>query len=126
MAATVQPTPIPSQRTPTPQQRRAILDKIDENSTNGRYKGDISDEKLAKALGVPRAWISEIREEFFGWPDRNERDGIVTAEHAKFAAKLEQLVKDSDDLNKLVVEYRKSIDALRAELKSTFERLAVK
>lgn len=63
-------TPIKAEEPPkmTKEDRRIIFAKIDENyidETNG-YSGDWSDEKIAKDLNVPRAWVSQIREDNFG------------------------------------------------------------
>lgn len=52
----------------TKEDRRIIFAKIDENyidETSG-YSGGWSDEKIAKDLNVPRAWVAEIREHNFG------------------------------------------------------------
>lgn len=52
----------------TKEDRRIIFAKIDENyidETSG-YSAEWSDEKIAKDLNVPRAWVSQIREENFG------------------------------------------------------------
>lgn len=49
---------------------RAIDDQWDENK--GRYIGAASDQHLADTLGVPRAWVKEVREENFGKTQRNE------------------------------------------------------
>ena len=60
---------------------KAIQDHYDENAET--YIGGCTDQSLAKELGVPRAWVSIIRDEFFG-PAQNE-------EIAEFAAEIAQL-----------------------------------
>lgn len=56
-----------------------------------RYKNDGSDEKVAKKLDVPRAWVSTIRRGFFGEHDRNE-----AAEDDKTIAAAMELLAESD------------------------------
>ena len=52
----------------TKEDRRIIFAKIDENYVDemSGYSGDWNDEKVAKDLNVPRAWVSQIREDNFG------------------------------------------------------------
>lgn len=56
-----------------------------------RYKGDCSDEKVARKLDVPRAWVSTIRKGFFGEHDRNE-----AAEDDKTIAAALDLLAEAD------------------------------
>lgn len=52
----------------TKEDRRIIFAKIDENyldEMNG-YSGGWTDEKIAKDLNIPRAWVFQIREDNFG------------------------------------------------------------
>jgi len=56
-----------------------------------RYKNDGSDEKVAKKLDVPRAWVSTIRRGFFGEHDRNE-----AAEDDKTIAAAMELLAEAD------------------------------
>lgn len=56
-----------------------------------RYKGDCSDEKVAKKLDVPRAWVSTIRKGFFGEHDRNE-----AAEDDKAISAAMELLAEAD------------------------------
>lgn len=50
---------------------RATLDDV-YDADEGRYLGDNSDEKVARYINLPRAWVTAIRE-LFG-PDRCEAD----------------------------------------------------
>lgn len=61
-------------RQATREDNARIRDYLDANFDDGagRWTGDLSDQKAAERLRVPRAWVSALRE-FFG-DDRNEAD----------------------------------------------------
>lgn len=59
--------------------------------TAGRYKADGSDEKVAKKLDVPRAWVTTLRLALFGEHDRNE-----AAEDDKTIAAAMELLAEAD------------------------------
>ena len=63
--------PPPEVRQPTREDRRRIVEEISASYTDIGYVGTASDATLATKLDVPRAWVSAIRDEFFG-PDQNE------------------------------------------------------
>lgn len=48
--------------------RRIITDKLDEvyDEKAVRYRSPWTDAAVARDLGVPRAWVGEVREQFFG------------------------------------------------------------
>ncbi|MFK0384972.1 hypothetical protein [Agrobacterium sp. NPDC090273] len=46
--------------------RRIINDKLDEVYGKEAYKSPWTDAAVAKDLGVPRDWVSQVREQFFG------------------------------------------------------------
>ncbi|WDS38343.1 hypothetical protein W2_gp033c [Caulobacter phage W2] len=56
---------------PTRDQKRAINAKLTEVHNGQGYADAWTDEKVAESLGVPRAWVTEIRDEFHG-PAVNE------------------------------------------------------
>lgn len=53
--------------------RRRIMEALDANyqTQAGCYSAGFSDQKLAELLNVPRAWVSEERDRYFG-PEVNE------------------------------------------------------
>lgn len=69
-------------RKPTREDRRRVLDEISANYNDIGYVGTTSDASLAAKLDVPRAWVSDIREEFFG-PDQNEATVALRADVQK-------------------------------------------
>jgi hypothetical protein len=58
-------------RKPTREDRRRVMDELNINYNDVGYVASASDTSLAAKLDVPRVWVSDIRDEFFG-PDQNE------------------------------------------------------
>jgi hypothetical protein len=87
--------------------RRIITDKLDDVHDGDRYVADWSDQNVAKDLGVPRNWVSQIRDEYFG-PDINEQTSVladaakllteIKAEHAAIVEKNEALLAQAMQL----------------------------
>jgi hypothetical protein len=50
----------------TREDRRIVHDKLDEVYGKDAYKAPWTDAAVAKDLGVPRDWVSQTREDFFG------------------------------------------------------------
>lgn len=46
--------------------RRIINDKLDEVYAKDAYKSPWTDAAVAKDLGVPRDWVAQVRDQFFG------------------------------------------------------------
>ena len=84
--------PAPEVRQPTREDRRRIVEEISANYTDIGYVGTASDATLAAKLNVPRAWVSAIRDEFFG-PDQNEATISLRAD----VQKLIQLASSLED-----------------------------
>jgi hypothetical protein len=61
-------------RQPTPADKRRIFREIDDhwNEEKSRYEGSTTDQTIATGLDVPRAWVTQIREDAFGKSQRNE------------------------------------------------------
>ena len=47
-------------------ERRIINDKLDEVYGKDAYKAPWTDAAVAKDLGVPRDWVAQVRDQFFG------------------------------------------------------------
>lgn len=62
-------------RKPTRDENRRIMDTLEEcyDAEKQRYKASFSDNALAARLDVPRAWVSVVREQFYG-PETNEAE----------------------------------------------------
>ena len=76
MAETKEQNVVQMPRSMSREDRKLIFDEIHGcyDKDAGRYMDGWHDEKVAKTLGkhVPRAWVSEIREDFFGPSGSNE------------------------------------------------------
>jgi hypothetical protein len=61
-------------RQPAREDKRRVLDKLNEVYTGEAlgYSGDWSDGKVAAALSVPKAWVTDLRVEFHGENAGNE------------------------------------------------------
>lgn len=94
-AAPVATTEIPRNDAPKPSRadNQRVHDELDAayDLAAGRYKGDCSDEKVAKKLNVPRVWVSTMRAALFGDHDRNE-----SAEDDKAIAAAMDLLAEAD------------------------------
>lgn len=102
----------------TKEDRRIIFAKIDEkyiDETSG-YSAEWSDEKIAKDLNVPRAWVSQIREENFG-PEVGEsiakdRD-LIAGEVEKAKAQMKLIDERVEAVRKAYLETIKHLQSAR-------------
>ncbi|AXQ68388.1 hypothetical protein HOT99_gp229 [Caulobacter phage CcrBL10] len=102
-------------RAATPAENRRILEALDIHYDTNRqcYGGDMTDEKVSKELGLPRAWVAELRERVYG-PERNEaQDKAAKAVVEQWAA-----------LDKLESDMMASLDAFDKRIKAQREALA--
>ncbi|PST62632.1 hypothetical protein C9E91_13725 [Rhizobium sp. SEMIA4064] len=66
MASECAPSTADKPREMTREDRRIINDKLDEVYGKDAYKAPWTDAAVAKDLGVPRDWVAQVREQFFG------------------------------------------------------------
>ena len=93
----------------TKEDRRIIFSEIDSHyldETRG-YDRDWNDERVAKSLNVPLAWVRTIREDNFG----PERGNVITIEVEKLNAAKEEIDKSINAMRDLWMEINKSLDA---------------
>lgn len=86
-------------------ERRLIFEKLNEVYVDERtgYSAKWSDETVAKDMGVPRAWVSEVRDQNFG-PDRNEElKAAVLVECQNATVKIEKILDEVAILQKQAV-----------------------
>jgi len=76
-------------RTPSPDDKQIIFEKLRDVYAGGRagYSGDWTDKRVAEDLGVPWAWVSEVREFAFG-PERS--NPVIDEQLAQARAVVEQ------------------------------------
>ena len=101
-------TVTPEVRTMTRDERRIIFEKINEVYVGEKvgYSDSWSDDKVAKDLGVPRAWVSTIREDMFG-PDVNESTSKLAADMVVLSAEVQLLVQKLMEIEKQFLNLRK-------------------
>lgn len=70
--------------------KRIIIAKLEEVylSEGEGYSADWSDQKVASYLGVPRAWVTAVRDELFGPVPDSEESRQVLADAAKLVAEV--------------------------------------
>lgn len=81
-------------RTSTVEDRRLINMKLAEVYADGGYVTPWTDQRVADDLGVPRAWVTEIREGFYGPEGSNPLFDKYLAESADIALHLAQLAEE--------------------------------
>ncbi|QRM39849.1 hypothetical protein F3X89_03825 [Rhizobium rhizogenes] len=100
--------------------RRIINDKLDEVYGNGAYKAPWTDAAVARDLGVPRDWVAQVREAFFGEAGTNPLfDEYLAAKTgieyrmAEVIEKQEVAIKHFEACTKDLADLRKKLDDLR-------------
>ena len=97
VAVVVQPPRAEPPPSPTLEANRSIRDYLDGHfdDTARRYCGDLTDETVAKRLGVPRAWVASIRTALFGPEDTNEAAARAKVDAAQLEATAAALKDDA-------------------------------
>jgi hypothetical protein len=99
----------------TKDERRIITEKLDDVHDGDKYLADWCDEKVAKDLGIPRKWVSKIRDDYFG-PDTNEQTSLL-ADVAKLLTEIKTehaaIVEKSDTLLAQAMQLEGSLQKLK-------------
>lgn len=118
---------------PSKDQKRAIMKLLDEvyDTTNERYLAQESDDSVADVLGVMPAWVSDIREEFFGPAGSNEEVDKITARINQWLINAEA---DLEKVNALAAaletavadarEHKKTLDNIKSALSDRIRKKA--
>lgn len=95
-------------------ERRIITDKLDDvyDDKAGRYKAPWTDAAVSRDLGVPRSWVSDVREQFFGPEGSNEEFDTFMQDAAPVIADMKNLFSSLHGL----VERVKAVEPKIAEL----------
>ncbi|MFT4076863.1 MAG: hypothetical protein QM647_15160 [Asticcacaulis sp.] len=105
-------------RQPTREENRRINDALEEHYEVAKqcYRLNFSDESLAGKLNVPRAWVSDIRDRFFG-PNVSASKLEAPAKLREYEAKLKELsdkalglAQEVEDTLKSLQQYRVGLD----------------
>ncbi|WP_181409841.1 hypothetical protein [Martelella alba] len=101
--------------------RRIIAAKLDDVYSTDAYVEPWTDAAVAKDLGVPRAWVSEVREAFFGPEGGNPlvvkiREGMEASEvrGAKLRSELSHHFEQGRMLRNALLDHQAKMDELRA------------
>lgn len=117
-------TPEPP-RTMSNDDRRIIFAKVDEVYSGDHYSAGWTDKRVAEDLNVPRAWVEEVRAEFFGEARDNEEVRAFLDEIDKlkpalatFATDRQEMLKRVEDLAGKVSRLLKIGEEIRKSLAS--------
>lgn len=113
--ATHKPVAAEPPREMTREDRRIINDKLDSVYSKDAYKAPWTDSAVAKDLGVPRDWVAQVRDQFFGPAGSNplfdeyltQRDSLklefatITAEQKSLADRFVSLCGKVDELERI-------------------------
>lgn len=103
------PITVAPPREMTREDRRIILAKLNDVYLDERlgYDKGWSDKKVAEDLGVPQAWVAQLRDENFGPDNANEEARAMvemtqrlSMEVAEFKARFDALIVDRDALTR--------------------------
>lgn len=103
-------------RKPTRDQRRRVMEELDDKYPVAErgYKAGHSDESVAKHLNVPRAWVTELREQLYG-PEVVVDFGSFSTRVAKLADYVQRLEEDTlrrlDETNKALAQIQTELNA---------------
>lgn len=105
----------------TREDRRIINDKLDEVYGEDAYKAPWTDAAVAKDLGVPVAWVSDVREQFFGAAGSNP----LLDEYLAKVAELDARLKEYEALRVSAAEAATVAAACYAQLCKDFDSVRV-
>jgi hypothetical protein len=100
---------------PTREDRRRIMAELHSHYDPAaqRYNGAASDANIAIVLSMPRAWVAEVREDFFG-PDKNEADAERQAAIERLTDRLDDAASALEKAIEELADIRSQLDALKA------------
>ncbi len=110
-------------RQPTPDQRRAIVKRLDEcyDTANKRYVPPFTDKALGEELKMPWAWVASIRDDFYGPPGPPP----VADEIQKALAELrDRVAKLETDALAVLEKAERDAESIRAEIVKIEGKLA--
>lgn len=96
--------------------RRIIMEKLDEVYGDQCYKTPWTDAALAKDLGTPRAWISEVRDQCFGPEGSNPLFDEFESRLEAVAPKVVSIVDKAKNLFDQVYQLRQQTEDVAKEM----------
>jgi len=120
----VVPSPGASQRPPreiTREERRLIIGKLEEVYIDEKrgYSGGWHDERVAKEMGVPRAWVAMLRDENFG-PQIADNNPEVQA----LAERLHTMTSILGDVQRQITDTRAIAERCEVEISKCVGQVA--
>lgn len=112
-------------RQPTREDKRRIMAELQEVylGEDRGYASGKSDDTVAKDLNLPRAWVSDIREDFFG-PHKNEMQADFIEEvrsvektHKAIEDEIENVMVRASELGKTIARLTKAADKIEETMK---------
>ncbi len=100
----------------------AKLNEVYQDEVTG-YSGDWTDAKLAADLGVPVAWIAEVRSEDFGPETNAGMRAALSADMDKLSGRIESQIKLVDAKLEAAEKLDDKVSAALAEAKKSNDRL---
>lgn len=104
----------------TKEDRRIIFSEIDSHYLDEMrgYAKDWNDERVAKGLNVPQAWVRTIREDNFG-PEQGDQVGVEVEKLKAASSEAEKLIKIMrelwDAMDRTLLEYETKQSALSGQ-----------
>ena len=95
--------------------RRIIFEKLNEVYLNERegYSEDWTDKKVAEHLGVPQAWVTQIRADNFGPHGSNKVIDNTNADGTALVKEIREtgskLMVRADDLERRLIDIQKAV-----------------
>lgn len=101
--------------------RRIVFEKIGDVYVDPKigYSKDWTDQRIAVELGCPRAWVSEVREQFYG-PEANQELVTLRGAHKRITDKMAELAVDAKNLSVTAADVARE----QATLQGEFSRLS--
>lgn len=102
-------------RTMSREDKRIIYDKIADVwlGDGDGYKSPWTDKRIGEDLGVPFAWVIQIREEFFGTVSSNPEIDAVMEQAVKMMEELrtmgQKLLDEAEAIQKRVIEVQRAV-----------------
>lgn len=102
----------------TPKERRRIFREIDDcyEETASRYVDNITDDSIARKLGVPRKWVEDIRCENFGPAGENSEMQRVAAAIGRISGELNEAVDAALKAAERADKLKSEVEDLRADM----------
>jgi hypothetical protein len=99
--------------------RRVIFEKLNDVYLDEKrgYSAPWTDKKVGEDLGVPRAWVTQVREEMFGPEASNEEIQKTLAAATAVSAEIKVLLARADELKKLGEDIDKRLAAVHGALR---------